>query len=110
MRGVTTQRGSIGSGFASAGTMGGVAADAATVEVGASGPEGAQKGFGKVETELSTVWGSKGVDRLGSLGEGWCCLAGCGGCIVAVGRKVPEEPTLKSQTLGPFLRWGGLKV
>ena len=50
------------------------------------------------------------MDRLGSSGEGCWCLASCSGCTIAVGRKVPEEPTSKAQMLGSLLRWGGLKV
>jgi hypothetical protein len=90
--------------------MGGVATDAATMKVGAGGTEGAGRGFCKIETELSTIWGSEGVDRLGSMSEGCWCLAGCGGRAIAVGRKVPKEPASKAQTLGSLLGWGGLKV
>ena len=50
------------------------------------------------------------MDRLGSSGEGCWCLASCSGHTIAVGGKVPEEPTSKAQMLGSLLRWGGLKV
>jgi hypothetical protein len=101
--GVTTHLGS-GMGFAAAGTMSGLTADAAAMKVGARVPKGAWWVPSPVETKGLAVGGKHGMFALPVGDEGCQRFASCGSFLLAVTWKVSCETTSKAVRAMPLPR------